>query len=384
MPASAYRSEFEILEVLPVGIFILDRSLRVAFVNETMERYFGISRSRLIGRYKPALVQDHIRHIIHEGDEFARRILASYENNTYTEQFRCRVLAGRNRRARWLEHRSKPITTGPYTGGRSELYTDITAQVESEQEREFLHNQIMLIQEREKARLAQDLHDGLGQSIVAVKLMLEELNGEISARGMKDPACGRLRDIISYVERMSHEVRSIAFDLTPSMLRPLGLAETIAWMVDHFADLYNLKIDFSSHGFSHRRLPEAVETQLFRIFQEALNNVVKHARATEVQVRLVYTHPTVILTVRDNGQGFNRNTAFEGLGIKSMERRVEQLNGRFKLTSGPGRGTTVRVDVPVEEGSHGEDPGTGGRRSRAGPNRAHEDPEFTGRHRGHR
>src|SRR5690606_19841968 len=63
VPASAYRSEFEILEVLPVGIFILDRSLRVAFVNETMERYFGISRSRLIGRYKPALVQDHIRHI---------------------------------------------------------------------------------------------------------------------------------------------------------------------------------------------------------------------------------------------------------------------------------------------------------------------------------
>ena len=371
MPTSAHRSEFEILEVLPVGIFILDRSLRVAFVNETMEQYFGIRRNRLIGKYKPVLVQERIRHIIQEGDEFARRILASYENNTYTEQFRCRVLPGRNRRARWLEHRSKPITTGPYTGGRSELYTDITAQVESEQEREFLHNQIMLIQEREKARLAQDLHDGLGQSIVAVKLMLEELDGEISARGMKDPACSRLRDIISYVERMSHEVRSIAFDLTPSMLRPLGLAETIAWMVDHFADLYDLKIDFTSHGFSHRRLPEAVETQLFRIFQEALNNVVKHARATEVQVRLVYTHPTVILTVTDNGQGFNRNTAFEGLGIKSMEQRAEQLRGRFKLVSGSGRGTAVRVEVPVEEGSHGEDPGPGGRRSRAGPNRAH-------------
>ncbi len=375
MPASAYGSEFEILEVLPVGIFILDRSLRVAFVNETMENYFGISRSRLIGRYKPALVQEQIRHIIQEGDEFARRLLASYENNTYPEQFRCRVLAGRNRRARWLEHRSKPITTGPYTGGRSELYTDITAQVESEQEREFLHNQIMLIQEREKARLAQDLHDGLGQSVVAVKLMLEELECGMAARGIQDPACHRLRDIISYVERLSHEVRAISFDLTPSMLRPLGLTETIAWMVDHCADLYNLTIDFTSHGLSHRRLPDAVETQLFRIFQEALNNVVKHARASEVQVRLVYTHPTVILTVKDNGQGFNRNTAFEGLGIKSMERRAQQLGGRFKLVSGSGRGTTVRVEVPVEEGGHGEDPGVGGRRSRTGPDRAYQDPE---------
>lgn len=345
---SSHRSEFEILEVLPVGIFILDRSLRVAFVNETMENYFGISRRHLIGKDKRSLVTERIRHIMERGDEFSRRLLASYDNNTYPEQFRCRVLAGPERRERWLEHRSKPITVGPYVGGRSELYTDITTQVESERERNFLHGQIMQIGEREKARVAKDLHDGLGQSTVAIKLMLEDLFIKMGNRGALPAETKRLREIIGYVEQLSNEVRAISFDLTPSMLHPLGLTETISWMVDHFSEVYRLKIAFSSHGMSQIRLETGVATQLFRVFQEALNNVAKHAEASEVRISLVYNHPAVILVVRDDGLGFDPETAMLGLGIKGMQHRVQELGGTFTLRSRPGRGTTIRLEVPVE------------------------------------
>ncbi len=97
-----------------------------------------------------------------------------------------------------------------------------------------------------------------------------------------------------------------------------------------------------------RRLPRDVEIALYRIFQEALNNVVKHAQAEHVEMRLVYNHPRIVARIVDNGCGFDRSHFQMGTGLRIMRRRVEELSGSFKIDSSPGQGTALRVEIPCE------------------------------------
>ena len=122
----------DVLDGADVGVFVLDDDFEVAWVNEAAEHYFGLDREHVVGRYKPELVEDHIAPAVEDSAEFADRVLATYEDNTYTERFECRVLPGEGRAERWLEHRSEPIATGSFAGGRVELYYDVTRRKRSE------------------------------------------------------------------------------------------------------------------------------------------------------------------------------------------------------------------------------------------------------------
>ena len=122
----------DVLDGVAVGIFVLDENFDVAWINETTERYFGLDRSNVIGRDKRTLVEDTIASAIEDGDAFADTVLATYDDNVDTEHFECHVEGDGERAERWLEHRSKPIESGAYAGGRVELYYDVTERVESE------------------------------------------------------------------------------------------------------------------------------------------------------------------------------------------------------------------------------------------------------------
>ena len=118
----------DVLDSSAVGICIVDAGYHIIWANSALERYFGLSRSRIIGKDSRELVQNNIKHIFEEPEVFASKILASYQHNTYSERFECHVLRGPCRQERWLEHRSMPIRSGLYTGGRIEHYYDITIQ----------------------------------------------------------------------------------------------------------------------------------------------------------------------------------------------------------------------------------------------------------------
>ena len=336
-----------ILDILPVGIFVLNAGFRVMYVNSTLEEYFGVTRKEVISRDKRKLIQEKIQTIFAEGEEFRRRVFATYDDNTYIENFVCHVLPGKGRRERWLEHRSEPIKSGPYRGGRIELYSDITERIMAEQELNWITTQFMHIQEKEKARIARDLHDGLGQVIVAEKLLLEGLLESLSKCSGLDAERRQLQEIISQVEATSDELRRISFDLMPSMLEPLGLQQTLEWMRDHFSSLYNLDIDLQSFGLSQKRLPPELEVPLFRVFQEGLNNVVRHAQAGHVQLRLIVSHPKVIAVIADDGRGFSLESDSRlGIGLRGMKQRIGQLGGTLKIQSKVGIGTSIRVEIP--------------------------------------
>ena len=139
----------DVLDDVEVGIFVLDEDFDVAWINEATERYFGLDRDQVLGQDKRELIEAHIASIVEESDAFAETVLATYEDNTYTEHFECHVTAGEHRTERWLEHRSKPIETGEYAGGRVELYYDVTARKRSEQQ--LAHEQALVEQVFETA-----------------------------------------------------------------------------------------------------------------------------------------------------------------------------------------------------------------------------------------
>ncbi|RKD89025.1 PAS domain S-box protein [Halopiger aswanensis] len=121
-----------VLDDAEVGMFVLDADFEVVWVNDATERYFGLSDERVLGQDKRTLIEEQIAPVVEAEASFAKTVSATYDDNTYAERFECRVTAGEEREARWLEHRSRPITSGAYAGGRIELYYDITEQKQSE------------------------------------------------------------------------------------------------------------------------------------------------------------------------------------------------------------------------------------------------------------
>jgi len=124
----------DVLDVSEVGVFILDAEFRIVWINRAMQSYYGIRRERVTGADKKRLIESHIKYIFEDPEDFSHRVLATYENNSATANFICHVLAGPGREERWLEHRSQPITSGFYAGGRVEYYTDITTQHRASEE----------------------------------------------------------------------------------------------------------------------------------------------------------------------------------------------------------------------------------------------------------
>ncbi|EMA39145.1 PAS sensor protein [Halobiforma nitratireducens JCM 10879] len=124
----SYETITSVLNEAEVGVFVLDEEFEVAWIDETAERYFGLDREEVIGRDKRDLIRETIQERVADGDRFADTVLATYDDNNYVEHFECRITAGDDREERWLEHRSKPLESGRYAGGRVELYYDITDQ----------------------------------------------------------------------------------------------------------------------------------------------------------------------------------------------------------------------------------------------------------------
>jgi PAS domain S-box-containing protein len=335
-----------ILDILPVGIFILDSEFKIAHINSSLENFFGLQREEVLGRDKSQLIRERIHTIFEKGDEFKNRVLATYADNTYVEHFICHVLPAEGRRERWLEHSSQPIIKGPYQGGRVEIYIDVTERMLAEEEVNWINAQALQIQENEKARIASNLHDELGQSLLALKFSLENLLVSVENRARPGHIKAEITKSVQRIEELSREVSTISSHLMPSLLEPLGLEETLIWMKDNYASLYGLDIKFQSHGLSGKRLSQAKEVAIFRVFQEGLINIVKHADARHIDLKLIYSYPKIIATITDDGKGFDTENRNTGTGLRIMKRRVSELNGTVKISSTANRGSVIRVEIP--------------------------------------
>ncbi|MEJ2208864.1 MAG: GAF domain-containing sensor histidine kinase [Anaerolineae bacterium] len=211
-----------------------------------------------------------------------------------------------------------------------------------------LSQRLMESQETERRRIARELHDQIGQSLVAIKLQLQSMSG-LSDR---DQLVVRLRESIAVVERTVRQVRDLSFDLRPSVLDDLGLVATLRWYVDRQARWAGVLAQFTANP-PEMDLPSGVEVTAFRIAQEAITNALHHAQAEQVEVYLEQRDGEVVLRVQDNGIGFDAEAVLRGdggdqsLGLLGMRERAQLVGGRIEIESVPEQGTMVQVRLPL-------------------------------------
>ncbi len=208
-----------------------------------------------------------------------------------------------------------------------------------------LSQRLMRAQEDERLNLSRELHDESGQLLTALTVQLGLLD-----RNLDKPADLRVKieELKNTANEIQENLHRLAVNLRPASLDHIGLEMTLRQYISEFNKQYDISVDFEAIGIKDTRLPSDVETTIFRIVQEALTNVISHAQAKHVDILLNLRNQHVILVVEDDGIGFAPASlvAEEHLGLFGMSERVQMLGGEFVLESAPGKGTTIKAEIP--------------------------------------
>ncbi|MBL9103057.1 MAG: GAF domain-containing protein [Myxococcales bacterium] len=202
-------------------------------------------------------------------------------------------------------------------------------------------------QEVERQRVARDLHDTIGQLTAGLSMAFKAID---NAGVLPPPAAAQLAEAQAIAAALGKEVHSLAVRLRPTSLDDLGLDAALSQLVLEWSGRTGVTASFHSSGDSDRRLPPDVETTIYRVVQEALTNVAKHAAATSVGVLVRRPAGVVSLVVEDDGVGFDPGAATDRLGLLGMRERVDLVGGELEIEAEPGHGTTVLVTIPLAEG----------------------------------
>jgi PAS domain S-box-containing protein len=227
-----------------------------------------------------------------------------------------------------------------------ELYEDLLMR---EKELEILSGARVQAQEEERRRISREIHDGLGQLLTAIKFNLEILEDGIPAEA---EASTRIAEVKQLLDNVMKEAREISANLMPSVLDDFGLPPGLQSLCEQFAKGTGLKVAFHEHGLKERLKPD-VEIGIYRIVQEALTNIAKHAHAKEVEVQIVSDSKRLRLMIEDDGKGMDvmspsrKPAGVGGTGLVSMRERAASFSGTFMIDSSPGNGTLINVEIPL-------------------------------------
>ena len=218
----------------------------------------------------------------------------------------------------------------------------------------YLSSRLVTVQEDERKRISQDIHDVLGSSLSAIKFKVEEVLLRLPKDGTLDISISKsLESLIPFIRDTIEETRRIQTDLRPPILDDLGIVATLSWFCRRFKTIYSgIKVK-KAVTIREEEVPDHLKIVLFRITQEATNNIGKYAKADLVHLGLRKAGGTIELSIKDNGEGFDleslssREISKKGLGLSSMKERVEFSGGSFSIESAKGKGTVIRAVWPV-------------------------------------
>jgi PAS domain S-box-containing protein len=277
-------------------------------------------------------------------------IKALNAEKSYVREYRIKPKQGG---IRWIQERGQIICNQrdeiEYVNG---VFFDITERKHAEKQIRILTQQLIKTQENERQTISRELHDRIGQDLSMLKILCGNLfdnHVEISSE-MKQKAA----QLSKILQDSINSVRDIAYNLRPSSLDQLGLVRTIYQYCEDFSEKTDLHVDFNSAGMDELELDFDTEINLYRLVQEGLNNIMKHAEAKKVTVKLVASFPKIILRIADDGKGFDINNRLaeasieKRMGLRSMKERVSLLGGRMRINSWPDKGTKIFIDVPYK------------------------------------
>jgi signal transduction histidine kinase len=212
---------------------------------------------------------------------------------------------------------------------------------------------LITTQDEERRRIARELHDGLGQELTAAKIMLGEILQDENSDGSGEGSMELVREVSGMIDGMLQQVRNISYLLHPPLLDEIGLRSALGWFLDGLAKRGGIQTSLVMQPADFPRLAPEVETTLFRIIQEALTNVFRHARAQKVWVTLAEGKKEIAVSVRDDGVGVLENTAQirsgnTGVGIASMRQRAKELGGEMQIRNAT-PGTVVEIVIPIPQ-----------------------------------
>jgi len=308
-------------------LVLLDTDLRVSFINRDMR---DLTIDEISGQSVDILIPDSMHHDIIGK---LRQVLDTGESATFESQY-----SHRGEPMQYFENRAVLVCDDGVATGISIAVRDIT-------ERKRLEREILEVSSRERQTIGRDLHDGLGQELTGVALMLRGLATRIRKQS---PDCvDQVNEIVSLVNQSIETARNLARGLLPVNTDNGGLALALQALATRSRELYGLKVDFKSEMVSELPLSETHASHLYRIAQEALTNTARHGRATRVDVFLQVAGAKFLLQITDDGTGIpaakKPAAAGSGMGLKIMKYRASIIGARFEIARNRPRGTVVRV-----------------------------------------
>jgi signal transduction histidine kinase len=224
---------------------------------------------------------------------------------------------------------------------------DITERKRAEEQLQALSRQLLEAQEQERRAIGRELHDEIGQTLTGLKILLEVAQRLPTAESHR-----KLEQAQEAAGELIDRVGALSLDLRPPMLDDLGLLPALLWFVDRYSTRTNIQVEFHHAGIVDRRLAPALETAAYRLAQEALTNVARHAGVDKVAVWISAREAELDLRVEDAGRGFEAQPVLERQetgGLSGMHERVRLLSGELEIDSAPGQGTRVFIRLPLDQ-----------------------------------
>jgi len=341
-----------LFERSPLPMWVLDtQSLRFLAVNDAALRLYEYSREEFLG-----MTTVDIRRA--EDDAPFREFLRGEGGEVHYGRFRHFKKTGEQidvdavgHLVAWRGHPARLVQINDVTERLRTQQTleRLNRELELSHERlRALSRRLFEVQEEERRRLARDLHDDVGQALTALKIQLES----VARAGAEATARARVDECVDTVQHTLERVRQLSLSLRPPQLDDLGLAAAVRSHLDRQARVAGLQAHFETEDAPQELAPDT-ETACFRVAQEAINNVLRHARARNLWVRLYTAGGRLAISVRDDGRGFDLDSVRErsangtSLGLIGMEERMALAGGSFELRSAQGQGTVLLATFPL-------------------------------------
>ncbi|MCW5822354.1 MAG: PAS domain S-box protein [Cyanobacteria bacterium TGS_CYA1] len=309
--------------------------------NEGAEFLFGFNQDEMIGKSLLTLVQVEVKNELFDFFNKRKRNELELDFPVVTKDF-------------INKHVKMKVTSVKDRKGKisncSAFFRDITAEIQNEKDMRAYLTRLVDIQEKERARIAQELHDGTGQHLAAVGLAL----GAIINNYDQTISIGKkLENLQAMLTELGKEIHNVAWELRPPSLDKHGLVPALKHYTEIWANRTGIHVEFLATGVESVRASSTVETALFRIVQESFTNIAKHANASKVNVILQQHKNEIHLVVEDNGEGFHnendRESSGQSMGLSGMKERANLAGGNFQIESSHGHGTAIFVRVPFEK-----------------------------------
>jgi PAS domain S-box-containing protein len=329
----------ELFENSSDALYVHDMTGTYTSVNRATETLFGYAREDLIGRHFSTLLDSDYEN--HVSETLCRKLEAANET-TYEAE-----IVTKEGRHIPVEISSRLIFANGVAVGVQGCVRDISERKRVQAAARTYSRRVIEAQEAERRRISRELHDQVGQILTAVKMNLHSLSEKCTAPEI----LASIQDNMEVIDEAVDQVRDLSVDLRPLLLDDFGLPVALRWYLDRQTKRCAIATEFTTHSLCEDdRFSSELETACFRIVQEAVTNVVRHARAARIVVTLERNGSDLVLGISDDGAGFDlsvlRNSAAT-LGLRGMEERVQALGGLITINSAPSLGTEICARFPI-------------------------------------